>query len=805
MGDVKTCSIRICQDGHANALALNRECTQIAVAGRSLLKVFSIENDGFTEVCNMRGGKNQNLSYSSNDVAWSALDSNILATAATNGVVSVWDLSKFGRQKQLLVYNEHERTAHSVAFHGTEANLLISGSQDGTIKCFDLRTDKSAINTYFSNSESVRDVKFSPHAPNTFAAVSENGTVQLWDIRRNDRCTAQFTAHSGPIYTCDWHPNQPWLATGSRDKQIKVWNTNPKNTSLETAKNVSLEYTIHTIAVVGRIRWRPDKMYHIASCALVVDNSIYIWDLRRPYIPYASFNEHSNVTTGIAFKGNDRHVLLSTSKDSTIFKHVFKDATRPAMKANPQGANLNYKGDLLYAYEMKLIPPPAPSSLLSQGTALLGSRQKTSTSADQFHLAKSNLSTFSTKTISVNAKDITKTSLLKDYLALKGCAKEYILTGASLAEICSHNAAVAKKYGKANVSFLWNFIAQLYAHSTAANMKLEQRNSGTIQSASGRLMAQISNQSSSGRSEDRAMGGGGHPAAGTANVVSNSSTDDYSEFANNKNANETHGTGQLLSVDIEPDKCDFVFGETELTFDSVDCIKGFRDGFLYTGPHDLVKDYTFPSSNLMNAHELHQTQPRKHLMAEKSQETSPPPNPAPSFLKISDHNPTPPMWEPHQVLADCLTLQTEIGDVQTSSCILMALGDRRHSLQIDESFQENWLLSYIELLHRHQLWNEATQVINISWIRSVMELNQQSTTMYTSCGQCSKQLVSATGWYCSRCKSAQSSKCSVCNGVVRGLYAWCQGCSHGGHLEHLKQWFANNSKCPRCGHLCEYE
>lgn len=130
----------------------------------------------------MRGGKNQNLSYSSNDVAWSVLDSNLLATAATNGVVSVWDLSKFGRQKQLYVYSEHERTAHTVTFHGTEP-LLISGSQDGTIKCFDLRVEK-AIHTYCSNSESVRDVKFSPQNPNTFAAVSESGTIQLWDLKR---------------------------------------------------------------------------------------------------------------------------------------------------------------------------------------------------------------------------------------------------------------------------------------------------------------------------------------------------------------------------------------------------------------------------------------------------------------------------------------------------------------------------------------------------------------------------------------------------------------------------------------------
>lgn len=90
-----------------------------------------------------------------------------------------------------------------------------------------MRTDK-AIHTFYSNSEAVRDVKFSPQYPNVFAAVSENGTVQLWDLKRPDKCQLQFTAHSGPVYTCDWHPTQPWLATGSRDRQIKVnrrfWN-----------------------------------------------------------------------------------------------------------------------------------------------------------------------------------------------------------------------------------------------------------------------------------------------------------------------------------------------------------------------------------------------------------------------------------------------------------------------------------------------------------------------------------------------------------------------------------------------------
>lgn len=81
----------------------------------------------------------------------------------------------------------------------------------------------------------------------------------------------------------------------------------------DLAGKPSLEYTIHTIASVGHIKWRPQRKYHIASCALVVDCSINVWDVRRPYIPFAAFNEHKDVATGVAWRG-DPHVFLSTSR-----------------------------------------------------------------------------------------------------------------------------------------------------------------------------------------------------------------------------------------------------------------------------------------------------------------------------------------------------------------------------------------------------------------------------------------------------------------------------------------------------------
>jgi len=40
---------------------------------------------------------------------------------------------------------------------------------------------------------------------------------------------------------------------------------------------------------------------------------------------------------------------------------------------------------------------------------------------------------------------------------------------------------------------------------------------------------------------------------------------------------------------------------------------------------------------------------------------------------------------------------------------------------------------------------------------------------------------------------------------VKGVYMWCQGCAHGGHLQHIISWFDQHQLCPAgCGHCCEF-
>lgn len=71
----------------------------------------------------------------------------ILATAATNGAVVTWNLNKSSRSKQDIVFQDHKRTVNKVCFHPSEASILLSGSQDGTMKCFDIRK-REAVSTF---------------------------------------------------------------------------------------------------------------------------------------------------------------------------------------------------------------------------------------------------------------------------------------------------------------------------------------------------------------------------------------------------------------------------------------------------------------------------------------------------------------------------------------------------------------------------------------------------------------------------------------------------------------------------------
>ena len=148
-------------------------------------------------------------------------------------------------------------------------------------------------------------------------------------------------------------------------------------------------------------------------------------------------------------------------------------------------------------------------------------------------------------------------------------------------------------------------------------------------------------------------------------------------------------------------------------------------------------------------------------------------------------------------------------DVQSIVSIIIILGGRINELSdyIDSSLIARWFTSYVDLLHRFELWYVATQVITLSNISDVNRLNQSSTAIKVTCGICGTRIhpQAMPPFICKNCDK-DITLCAVCSKTVTGLYVWCGGCSHGGHLSHLHNWYVENTTCPYpgCDHECEY-
>ncbi|KAI4531419.1 hypothetical protein R6Z07F_018435 [Ovis aries] len=764
-------------DAPANAISVCRDAAQVVVAGRSIFKIYAIEEEQFVEKLNLRVGRKPSLNLSCADVVWHQMDENLLATAATNGVVVTWNLGRPSRNKQDQLFTEHKRTVNKVCFHPTEAHVLLSGSQDGFMKCFDLRR-KDSVSTFSGQSESVRDVQFSIRDYFTFASTFENGNVQLWDIRRPDRCERMFTAHNGPVFCCDWHPeDRGWLATGGRDKMVKVWDM-----ATHRAKEV---HCVQTIASVARVKWRPECRHHLATCSMMVDHNVYVWDVRRPFVPAAMFEEHRDVTTGIAWRHpHDSSFLLSGSKDSTLCQHLFRDASQPVERANPEGLCYGLFGDLAFAAKESLVATElGRKPYAGDRRHPIFFKRKLDPAEPFAGLASSALNVFEIEPGSGSMSWFVDT------------AERYALAGRPLAELCDHNAKVARELGRNQVAQTWTMLRIIYCSPGLVSTTNLNHSVGKGSSCGLPLM-------NSFNLKDMAPGLGSETRLDRSKGDARSDTvllDSSATLITNEDNEETEGS------DVPTD---YLLGDVE----------GEDDELYLLDPehaHSEEPEYVLPQEAFPLRHEIVDTPPGPEHLQDKAD--SPhvsgseadaaslvPVDSSFSLISVShalcDSRLPPDFFS--ALVCDMLRFYAEQGDVQMAVSVLIVLGERVRK-DIDEQTQEHWYTSYIDLLQRFCLWNVSNQVVKLSTSRAISCLNQASTTLHVNCSHC-KRPMSSRGWVCDRCRRC-ASMCAVCHHVVKGLFVWCQGCSHGGHLQHIMKWLEGSSHCPAgCGHLCEY-
>ncbi|KAJ1735043.1 SEA (Seh1-associated) complex subunit [Coemansia biformis] len=146
------------------------------------------------------------------------------------------------------------------------------------------------------------------------------------------------------------------------------------------------------------------------------------------------------------------------------------------------------------------------------------------------------------------------------------------------------------------------------------------------------------------------------------------------------------------------------------------------------------------------------------------------------------------------------------GDVQTALTAALLL---RGFIRLSEwNAIKGWFVDYIDQLDLYQEHVVATDIILAAPFDDIQDQLSTDTSIVLTCSRCGEKLEGDpnVGYiWCNDCNKA-ANWCVVCQLPVRGRYIWCKGCNHGGHADHMGEWFEEQGQqlCPAgCGHKCQ--
>ncbi|RDL36413.1 WD40 repeat-like protein [Venustampulla echinocandica] len=263
---------------------------------------------------------------------------NIIATMCVDGRVLVFDRTKHSSIPKGIVSPQAELLGHkkegfglSWNPHTDEAGKLATGSEDTTVRLWDLKTIQSSNNhikatrTYTHHSSIVNDVQHHPLHKSLIGTVSDDLTLQILDVRQaeTDRSVSQGVGgHTDVINALAFNPASEFvLATASGDKTIGLWDLRNLKDKLHSLEG-------HNDSVTS-LAWHPFEEAILGSASY--DRRVIFWDLSRvgeeqlpddqedgPPELLFMHGGHTNHMSDFSWNLNEPWVVCSAAEDNLI-------------------------------------------------------------------------------------------------------------------------------------------------------------------------------------------------------------------------------------------------------------------------------------------------------------------------------------------------------------------------------------------------------------------------------------------------------------------------------------------------------
>ena len=232
-------------------------------------------------------------------VAFSPVDATLLATGSWDGTVKLWDVVT---ERDIATLRVHTAGITSVAFSPIDATLLATGSKDWTVRLWDVETERN-IATLKEHTAGITSVAFSSDG-STLATGSWDRTVRLWDVE-TERNIATLKEHTDAVSSVAFSSDGSTLATGSWDRTVKLWD-------VETERNIAT-LKEHT-DVVNSVAFSSDGSTLAAG---LWDRTVKLWDVAtRQNI--ATLKGHTGPVNSVAFSSDGSTLATTGLWDRTV-------------------------------------------------------------------------------------------------------------------------------------------------------------------------------------------------------------------------------------------------------------------------------------------------------------------------------------------------------------------------------------------------------------------------------------------------------------------------------------------------------
>ncbi|KAK4626368.1 hypothetical protein CLAFUW4_03974 [Fulvia fulva] len=367
-------------------ISINERGSHAIIAGKAIFKTVKVEDGHCAEDFNLRtairstptqasGQPRQVYEIDIADVAWAKGDTgDFVAAATSSGKIIVYDLGHAGLQAAQL--HEHYRQVHNVTFNPHRGSLLLSGSQDGTVRLWDIRdcrSQASAVHSkrkYSGQSDGVRDVKWSPTEGFDFAFATDHGDVQRWDMRNLKAAKVRIPAHGLAVNTVDWHPDGKHIMSASSDKTVRVFD-------VSTSRPKKASWEIKTAHPVMLARWRPacqSIMPHdngAQQCTQIVTAydrdhpTMHVWDLRRPLLPFRELQPYQKeAPTDMLWHSQD--LLWTVGREGIFLQSDIQHTPKVIDRCNLQAVDISSRGEMTFvAQRRRHRRKPTPQQIAS--------------------------------------------------------------------------------------------------------------------------------------------------------------------------------------------------------------------------------------------------------------------------------------------------------------------------------------------------------------------------------------------------------------------------------------------------------